>query len=136
MTNRKDIPSDVNKIQHREIQSTEFYWDEEHDLALGSYVVSSSTKKKKNVFLLSTYKPIFGTAIDDNKNKAALYKLCDFTKAGNDIVNQRMGFYTCKFKSRKWSMVSFSYIVDMACVNCSVLFALNENKDLLKQSSF
>ena len=33
-------------------------------------------------------------------------------------------------------MITFSYIVDMARVNSSTLFALNGNKDLLKQSSF
>ena len=74
--------------------------------------------------------------MDDDKNKAALYKLYDFTKGGTDIVDKWMDFYTCKSKSRKWSMVAFSYIVDMARVNSSTLFALNGNKDSLKQSSF
>ena len=32
MENRKGIPLDVNKIQPHEIQSTKFYWDEEHYL--------------------------------------------------------------------------------------------------------
>ena len=136
MANWKGIPPDVNKIHHREIQSTEFYWDKEHDLVLESYVVISSTKEKRNVILLSTHKPILGTTIDDDKNKAALYMLYDFTKGGTDIVDQRMGFYTCRFKSHKWSIVTFSYIVDMVRVNSSTLFSLNENKHLLKQSSF
>ena len=47
MANRKGIPPDVNKIQHREIQSTEFYWDEEHDLVLGSYVNQFNQKEEK-----------------------------------------------------------------------------------------
>ena len=136
MTNRKGIPSDVNEIQHREVQSTEFYWDKEHDLILGSYVVNSSTKKKKNLLLFSAHKPILGTTMDDDKDKAAPYKLHEFIKGGTDIVDQRMGFYTCKFKSRKWSMVAFSYIVDMGCVNSSTLFAVNGIEDPLKQSSF
>ena len=37
-----------------------------------------------------------------------------------------MGFYTSKVKSGKWSMVAFSYVLDMARVNSSTLFALNE----------
>ena len=57
-------------------------------------------------------------------------------RATHHIVDQRMVFYTCMFKSGKWSMITFSYIVDMARVNSSTLFALNGNKDLLKQSSF
>ena len=51
----KETRDDVHKIQPHEIQSTEFYWD---DLVLGFYVVSLLTKKKKNVLLLSTCKPI------------------------------------------------------------------------------
>ena len=74
--------------------------------------------------------------MDDDKNKAGLYKLYDFTKGGTNIVDQRMGFYICKFRSRKWSMVAFSYIVNKACMNSSTLFALNGIKDPLKQSSF
>lgn len=60
----------------------------------------------------------------------------NFTKSGTDIVDQKMGFYTCKVWSRKWSMVTFSYMVDMARVNSSTLFALNLNKDPLKPSAF
>ena len=55
MENRKGIPLDVNKIQPHEIQSTKFYWDEEHYLVKGCYIVSLSTKKKKNALLLSTF---------------------------------------------------------------------------------
>ena len=71
---------------------------------------TNSTKKKKNVLLLFTHKPFLGTTMDDHENKAAFDKFYDFTKGGTDIVDQRMGFYTCKFKSQKWSMVAFSYI--------------------------
>ena len=88
-------------MQHREIQWTEFYWDKEYELVLGSAVISSSTKKKENVLFLSTHKPTLGTTMDDDKDKAALYNFYDFTKGGTDIVYQRIGFYTCKFKSRK-----------------------------------
>ena len=117
MASGKDIPHDVNKIQHREIQSTEFLWHEEHDLVLRSYIVSSSAINRKNVVLLSTDKPIFGTTMDDDKHKAVLYLLFDFAKGGTDIVDQKMGFYNYKFKSRKWLMVAFSYMVHMVRVN-------------------
>ena len=43
---RKGIPPDLNKVQHREMQSAEFYWDEEHDLVLGSYVKIKLVKMK------------------------------------------------------------------------------------------
>lgn len=86
--------------------------------------------------MLSALNPIVGTTIDDNKNKPALYKLYDFTKEGTDIVDQEMGFYTCKMKSRRWWLVAFSYIPDMDCVNPSTLFALNKKKQPIETRCF
>ena len=136
MANRKGIPAAIKMVDHREILSTEFYWSDVDNIVLGSYVVSCSTKKKKNVLMLTTLRPILGTTSDDGKNKPALYKLYDFTKGGTDIVDQRMGFYTCKFKARRWSMTALSYIIDTARVNSSTLFAMNKKQDPLKVNTF
>lgn len=57
-------------------------------------------------------------------------------RGGTDIVDQRMGFYSSKVKSRRWSMVGFSYILDTARVNSGTLFALNNNLNPLRQDSF
>ena len=56
-------------------------------------------------------------------------------KFPNYVISCDYGFsfYTCKFKSRKWQMIAFSYIVDIALVSSSTLFALNGNKGPLKQ---
>ena len=136
MANRKGIPVKLKDVSQREANSTEIYWEKNGDLVLGSYVVNTKSKQKKNVMMLSTLRPILGTTIDDKKDKPALYKLYDFTKGGTDIVDQRMAFYTSKVKSRKWSMVAFSYVLDMARVNSSTLFALNQKIYPLKQNSF
>lgn len=86
--------------------------------------------------MLTTTKPIMGLTKDDKKEKFGTYKLYDFTKGGTDIVDQRMGFLTCKTKSRKWTMVAFAYLLDMARVNSSTILALNTGMDPLKQDSF
>ena len=60
--------------------------------------------------MLSSVQPLLGVTKDDNKFKPAIYKLYDFTKGGTDIVDQRVGFYSCKSKSPKWKMMaSFSF---------------------------
>ena len=136
MASRKVIPLELKQVDDREIMSSELFWNEDLDLVLSSYVVSSSTPKNKNVLMLSTLRPILGTTSDDVKNKPALYKLYDFTKGDTDIVDQRMGFYTCKFKARRWSMFAFAYIIDMARVNSPTLYAMNQKKDPLKMNAF
>ena len=85
-------------------------------MSISPYVVKTS-KVKKNVILLSTTPPILGIAKDDGKRKIGICKVYDFTKGGTDIIDQRMGFYTCKPKSRKWTITVFSYVIDMARVN-------------------
>ena len=55
--------------------------------------------------------PIFGIS-KDQKKKPALYKLYDYTKGGTDIVDQKISFYSCKTKSRKWTTIAFSYLLD------------------------
>jgi len=87
--------------------------------------------------ILSTLKPILGTTMDDDKHKLALFKLYDFTKGRTDIIDQRMGTYSCKPKSRKWTMVAMLYIIDTARVNGSTIFAMKKEKKCpLKQDSF
>ena len=62
-----------------------------------------------------------------------------FTKRGTNIIGKRMWFYSCKPKSRKWTITVFSYVIDMARVNSSTTFALEKKCDpfeLLKHDSF
>ena len=66
--------------------------------------------------MLSTLEPILGTTKNDNCHKLGLYKLYHFTKCGN-IADQRMEFYTTITKSRKWTLVMFAYMLDIARVN-------------------
>ena len=86
-------------MDNREIFSKEFCWDSTNDLVLGSYVVSSLMKKKKNLMIFPSYRLFLSTKTDDGMNKAMLRKLCNFTNGGNNIVDQRMNFHTSKVKS-------------------------------------
>ena len=130
--NRKGIHDELKETKNRELLSSEIYWEENSPLSISSYVVKTA-KGKKNVILLSTALPILGITKNDGKSKLGIYKVYDFTKGGTDIIDQRMGFYTCKPKSRKWTITVFSYIIDLAHVNSSTAFALQQKYDPSKQ---
>ena len=134
-TSRVGIPSEIKELSNRELLSNEVYWEENGKTILGSYVVKTS-KGKKNVLMLSTMEPILGVTKDDQKFKPQMYKLYDFTKGGTDIIDQKMGTYTTKSKSRKWSRVAFSYLLDTIRVNSSTLIELNKNHDTKLANSF
>ena len=134
-SNRVGIPSAVKAVDERELNSYDLYWRNDGKCNLSSYVVKTS-KGKKNVLLLSTVEPLLGVTKDD-KQKPALYKLYDFTKGGTDIIDQKMGAYTTKSKSRKWTKVAFSYLLDTIRVNASTIYALaNKHPKEIKSFHF
>ena len=134
--NRKGILPGIKERKEREVLSSEIYWGKEQIImTMSSYVVTTS-KVKKNVLLLSTYNPLLGITKDDDKQKPGLYKLYDFTKGGTDIVDQKMGFYSTKSKSRRWTITALSYVLDMARVNATTIFAMNKGNDTKKQNAF
>ena len=133
--NRVGIPAAIKDGKDKEILSSEIYWEENGKYNLSSYVVKTS-KGKKVVLMLATVDPLLGITVDDGKKKPALYKFYDFTKGGTDIVDQKMGSYTVKPKSRRWVMVAFSYLVDTIRVNSSTVLALNKKIDPTKFNSF
>ena len=47
-----------------------------------------------------------------------------------------MGTYTVKSKSRKWTMVAFSYLLDTVRVNACTILALNQKKEPKKENAF
>ena len=70
-----------------------------------------------------------GVKKGDRKQKPGLYKLYDFTEGGTDECDQRTESYSVKPKSRKWTIVSFSYVLDMARINAATVLSLNRKKN-------
>ena len=70
---------------------------------------------------------LLATTKDDNKSKPTIYKLYDFSRGGADIIGQRMGFYSCKLKSKRWTVNAFSYVLDTCRANASTMYAMNND---------
>ena len=136
-SNRRGIPVEIKDVKDREQFSYLCFWESlQNKLVLHSYVVNTKSTGKRNVLLLSTMQPILGITKDDGKKKPAIYKLYDFTKGGTDIMDYRIGKYTCKSKSKRWTLTAFSYILDVCRVNASTILSLNKNIDPRKQDSY
>ena len=134
--NRKGIPSEIKQVHNRDNGSYKVFWNEpEKNINLNSFIVNSKTTGKRNILILSTMQPIFGIS-KDQKKKPALYKLYDYTKGGTDIVDQKISFYSCKTKSRKWTTIAFSYLLDTCRINAASVLAMNKHTEPRKQNSF
>ena len=129
------ISPDIKKTANREFLSSEIYWRNDSVCNISSYAVKPS-KGNKNVLLLSIIEPLLGATNDDDKHKPEPYKLYDFTKGGTNIVDQKIGSYAVKAKSRKWTMVAFLYLLENIRVNACALLTLNKGLDPKKVNSF
>ena len=48
-------------------------------------------------------------------------------KEGTDILDQKICFYSCKTKSRKWTTIAFLYFLDTCRINAASVLAMNEH---------
>ena len=51
-------------------------------------------------------------------------------------MDQRIGSYSCKSKSNRWTMVSLAYALDTACKNSQTVVAINNGQNPCKTNSF
>ena len=85
---------------------------------------------------MATLEALLGKTIDDEKQKLATIKMHDFTKHGTDIINHKMGFYSVKKTSGRWTIVSLAYLLNTIHVNACSVYAINNGLDPKKQNSF
>lgn len=134
--NRKGVPAYLKETKDKEVLSNEIFWlNGENHMSLSSYTVKTASKGKKNVLMLSTMDIPLGTTIDDGKNKMAHYKLYDFTMGGTDAIDYRCAKYSCKPKSRRWTIVAWCYTLDMFRNNSQTIYAMNTGKEISKVDS-
>ena len=107
---------------------------DDDEIIINSYVVKTKSEMR-NVLLLTTMEPAHYVT-DDKKKKPYMYKMYDFTKGGIDIPDQRVGTYTCKVKTRKWTLVALSYVLDMARTNRQTIYKINNEKTKVDSFEF
>lgn len=84
-------------------------------------VVSYHPKKSKTILLLSTLHK--DHAIDES-GKPEIVTYYNKTKSGVDAMDQKVRHFSCYRATRRWPMVLFYNIIDIAAHNAFVLFKL------------
>ena len=75
-TIRIGVPKEIKSTEGRDDTSAMSFWEEtKGDLVLTSYVVTTKSKGKTNIIVLSTVEPLLMTTKDDGKCKPAIIKL-------------------------------------------------------------
>ena len=115
MPNEKYLPVELAKKAGRLVGSSLFSFKD--DLTMCLWV----PKKNKLVLLLS-----IGHQSDKigESRKPEIVEFYNETKAGVDALDQKVRHYTTYCKTKRWSMVVFYIILDIAAYNAYVLFKL------------
>lgn len=114
--NRRFIPPSLLDIRGRMINSSKFAFF--NDTSLVSYI----PKKGKNVVLLSTQHHNIEVHHERVDKKPEIILHYNRTKGAVDTLDKLVRTYTCQRKSRRWPMIFFQNIVDMAAYNAFVIF--------------
>ena len=118
--NKKGIPEHMLASKNRIVLSTDFVLTDR--LSLASYV----PKEEKAVLLLSSSQP--DTRVDhDDKNKPFMIKEYNRTKAAVDLVDKVTKQYSCKRKSRRWTMAMFYNFLDISLLNSHIILQQKSN---------
>lgn len=115
--NKREIPPEMTQDNGRPEGSSIFAFQE--DRTLVSYV----PKRKKNVLVLSTMH--FTDDIDPNSNKPEMVMLYNMTKGGVDVVDKLCAQYNCARNTRRWPMVIFYSMLNVAAINSFIIYTQN-----------
>ncbi|CAH2107383.1 unnamed protein product [Euphydryas editha] len=117
--NKREIPPEFLD-KKREVHSTMYGFTKE--LTLLSYV----PKKKKTVQMISSMH--HEESIDSTKSIPEIISFYNATKGGVDSLDEKCAKYTCARRSRRWPLVIFFRILDVAAANTFIISNYNSTK--------
>ncbi|GBP29429.1 PiggyBac transposable element-derived protein 4 [Eumeta japonica] len=110
--NKREIPPEFLS-KNRQVQSSIYGFTKE--LTLMSYV----PKKNKTVMMISSMHHIEST--DSTKGIPEIISFYNSSKGGVDSLDEKCAKYSCARRSRRWPLVIFYRILDIAAANSFIL---------------
>lgn len=128
MPNRKHLPRELLDVSKRSILSSKFAF------ASPVTMVSYVPKPKKNVLLISTLHR--GATVCENSTgeKPEIILYYNETKAGVDTVDQMCRYYSTKVATRRWPLIIFFNMLDIAALNAFTVYCRVHPEFLLKHA--
>lgn len=115
--NRRFLPPALLNVKSRQVNSSVFAFFDH--MTLVSYI----PKKGKNVILLSTQHHNGEVHNERQDKKPEIILHYNRTKGAVDTLDQMVRTYSCQRKSRRWPMVFFQNLIDIAALNAYVVFS-------------
>ena len=126
--NKRHIPPEFIDLRNRDEKTSLFGFGS--NCTLVSYI----PKKKKNVLLLSTLHN--DDKIDEETGSARKPEIVTFynaTKGGVDTVDQMSSLYNCARNTRRWPMIIFYHLLNIAAINGFIIYCKNGNEPIKRR---
>ena len=116
--NRREVPTELRIHRGKELFASKFVYTSD-----SVQLVSYKAKQTKVVLVLSSQHSAANVTNAENRKPQVI---CDYnkTKGGTDQMDQMIGSYTTKYKSRRWHVPVFCNILDITCLNAFILHKL------------
>lgn len=119
--NKKELPLEFSRPLGRPISSSMFAFRK--NCTLVSYI----PKKNKNVLLLSSMH--HDDEIDSDTKKPDMIMDYNMSKGGVDCVDKLCAAYNCARNTKRWPMVIFYSLLNVAGINSFVIFSINNSSN-------
>lgn len=115
--NKREVPNEMKPARNRAVNSSLFGFSNEKT------IVSYVPKQNRAVCLLST-KHHDCEVGDEPARKPHIISFYNETKGGIDTFDKLLRHYTCKRATRRWPMVVFYNMIDVAALAAYVIYRL------------
>ena len=133
-SNWKGLSKEIKETKGREENSWISCKSDKGEVTLNLHVMKTKSSGMRKVLLLQTTNSAHYVTQDDKKPLS--YRIYDYTKGGIDIPGQRIGSYTTKYKTRNWTLLALSYVLDMARINSHAIYVINNAKKIVDSFKF
>lgn len=127
--NKRQLPPELTQVKNRPVLSSIFAFG--IDMMGVSYV----PKKSKNVLLVSSMHN--DDKIDETtgeKKKPEIVTFYNLTKGGVDVVDRMITAYNVARNTRRWPMVHFYGLVNVAAINAFIVYRANNSHGEFRKS--
>ena len=129
MSNRKSLPTKFKSSKGRKPFTTEFAWKKDSPVMALSYC----PKPNKSVLLISTQHESPDISPNSRNQKPEIIEFYNSQRCGVDIVNKMIRDYSCQPICNSWTMVVFTFLLDLGVINSKTILEYNTGNSITRR---
>lgn len=129
VSGRRDVPHKLRNVRDRIVLSSLGVYDHENRIMMISYV----PKRNKNVLLMTSMHQTLNVNSERADCKPDIILDYNSWKGGVDLMDSRIGDFTCKRMTRRYPLIFLFNMLDISLLNSFLIMEINGYKESRKQ---